>query len=203
MYAPPSGYQQPPAGYAPNSYAPNPYGPVPTPPAPPAASQNLVAAGATAALGGAAALIGFFLLPFYTISAGGNTLTAKGTDFTKDGHTLTGSSVNYQELWVVVAAAVAIVVLGAYLAYGIKTSGRGQVRNIGSALIAMGLIAVGILVFVYVDYSKKVQDVFNALGPSSATSGIAHGFGIGFWLSIAGMALAVIGGAIAMSKAKN
>lgn len=179
------------------------YTPIPTPPMVAATTRNPLVAGLIASLAGTSALIGFFLLPFYSISGGGNTLSVKAPTFTKDGYTVTGASVKYVELWVVVGAAIAIIAVGAIVAFGLKTASRGKVRGVGLALIGLGLVAAGILLYVDSDYTSKVSAALNTIGPASAFSGVSHGFAMGFWVCLLGCLVAAGAGVATVVRAKK
>jgi hypothetical protein len=213
MYAPPSGYGQQPGGYAPASgygqqpggYAPNSYAPPPPPPAR-RSSGNVTAGGALAALGGIGALIGFFAIPFYTISyaalGASESQSVKGIDFTKSGQSSAGGNVNYPILWVVVAAAVVAFCVGAYLAFGSKSSAGSAIRGAGTSLVGLGLVSAGILLYVLTNFNSKVHDELTTLG-ATGTAGLSYGFAAGFWICVVGMVAALIGGIIAISSAGN
>lgn len=201
MYAPPSGYGQPQS-----PYAPPPYAPVPTPPV----AKNLVAGGVVAALGGAAALIGFFAVPFYTVSASylgqSQSSTAKGTDFTKSGSTTTGSNVSYPYLWIVVVAAIIALGVGLYIAFGMKNSPAARARSSAMSLIGLGIVSIGILFYVFSDANSKIKSALANAGLNSlAGSGVnlSYGFSAGFWLCVVGMVAAVVGGIMVVTQAKS
>lgn len=214
MYAPPSGYGQQPGGYAPASgygqqpggYAPNSYAP-PPPPSAPRSSGNVTAGGALAAIGGIGALIGFFAIPFYTISysalGASDSQSVKGIDFTKSGQSSAGGNVNYPTLWVVVAAAVVAICVGAYLAFGSKNAAGSSIRGAGTSLVGLGLVGAGILFYVFTSFNSKVHDALSSLSANGSTAGLSYGFSAGFWICVVGMVAALIGGIIAISNARN
>ncbi|MGH2484901.1 MAG: hypothetical protein ACRDHE_02710 [Ktedonobacterales bacterium] len=201
MYAAPSGYGQQPGGYSPYPYA-----PPPPPMGTRTASGNAIAGGALAALGGIGALIGFFALPFYTLSYSGlgasQSVTAKATDFTKTGQSSAAGNVSYPTLWIVVAAAVVGVCVGAYLAFGAKNAAGSAIRGAGTSLVGLGLVGAGILFYVFTNFNSKLHDELIATG-TAGTPGFSYGFSAGFWICVVGMVAALIGGIIAIASARN
>lgn len=178
------------------------------PPAPQGSSQNLTTSGALAAIGGIAALIGFFAVPFYTVSfsylGSSQSQSVKGTDFTKNSSTATStSSVSYPYLWIVVVAAVIALCVGAYMAFGMKGALPSKARSAATSLIGLGAISVAILFYVFVNFNSKVHDAFANAGVSGSTAGLSYGFAAGFWICVIGMLAAIIGGGMAVSKSKS
>jgi hypothetical protein len=170
-------------------------------------SGNLAAGGALAALGGIGALIGFFAIPFYTISysalGASESQSVKGIDFTKTGQSSAAGNVNYPTLWVVVAAAVVAICIGAYLTFGARNAAGSAIRGAGTSLVGLGLVSTGILFYVFTNFNSKVHDALNSLSAGGSTAGLSYGFSAGFWLCVVGMVAALIGGIIAISNARN
>ena len=205
MYAPPSGFGQQPG------YSPNPYAPYPTPPAPQAASQNHTAAGALGALGGIAALLGFFALPFYAVSVSylgaSQSESLKGTDFAKSTSSTTGTTASsgggYPSLWIVVVAALVAIGIGAYLAFGMKGAAAARARSMAISLIVLGVVGAIELFYVFSDANSKINDAMKASGFTGSTPGLSFGFAAGFWICVLGMLAAIGGGVLMLRRAKS
>lgn len=146
------------------------------------------------AIGGIAAVIGFVALPYYTVSAstGGvsRSLNASAHLFTKS---KSSGGEGYTQLWGVLAMAILLIVLGAALAL------RAQARSIAVTAIAVSLVGLSILIQVLVAFN----DLVNKETGGRSFPGVSYAWGIGFWLDVAGMAVAIIGAVIAMSRAKK
>lgn len=197
VFAPPSGYGQQPGGYAPNFYAP------PPPPLATQTSRNNVLAGAFAVLGGLGAVIGFVALPYYSIS--GSDASGNAAAYHVSAHAFTHSTITdsaysgYPELWGVLGGAALIVLIGAALAMASQSGSGSQGRSLAIALLAVGVIDIGILFRVFFDFNHKISQYTGGVSPA----GVTYGFDFGFWLTAAGLILAIIGGGIALTRTNH
>lgn len=99
-------------------------------------------------------------------------------------------------LWLVLVAALGLVAIGAWLAFGTATSGARRGGAVGALVLA------GLAVIVYVLVYALAADAIGGGGSRRGGPSAASLFGAGYWIALLAAIAAAVGAVIAMTTAK-
>ena len=141
----------------------------------------------TAAIGGVVALISFFVLPYYGISAGSlGSQSYSASDMTNGTYGGSGA------LWLIPLLAIVAIAVACIVTFGIRSIQGLTPRNAAYAILGSGGLSA--LIFLYTLYAvnSKISQATNGLNLSSV--GVSYGFSLGFWLTLLAMIAVTVGG---------